>query len=165
LQYKLKPKQELIDSEKAKGLIVPLKHPPYPGQFLFCDYRGFVAPEMIKMRPAIAISPRDRAGYNLVHVVPLSTTKPDFIRSHHILITMPRELVGITAHGITIAEECWIKCDLVNTVSFQRLEAIPIGKTPAGKRIYSNQKVKPDILVKIRQEVARKMGINIDAAM
>lgn len=117
---------------------------------------------MVKKRPAIVISPHDRLGYNLVHVVPLSTTTPVPVCTHHIPITMPPQLVGFEIWGITIAENCWAKCDIVNTVAFARLDLIPMGKDVAGKRVYSNHRIDVNTLNNIRKAFARKMGIHID---
>lgn len=141
---------------------MPIKYPPYSGQFLICDYRGFVEPEMVKRRPVIVISPRDRLGYNLVHVIPLSTTAPIPVQSHHITIAMPPRLVGREIGEMVIAEFSWAKCDLINTVSFSRLELIPIGRNAAGDRIYSSDRVPNDVLTNLRKSAAKRMGIAID---
>jgi uncharacterized protein YifN (PemK superfamily) len=142
---------------------MPIQHPPYSGQFLICDYKGFVVPEMVKRRPVIVISPRDRYGYNLVHVIPLSTTDPHQVKAHHIKITMPHQLIGIKiSEDCTIAGECWAKCDLVNTVSFQRLELIPLGRNAAKKRMYSNHCVDKDLLLNIRKTTAYMLGARDD---
>ena len=54
-----------------------LKFHPKPGTILVCDFRqGFRAPEMIKRRPVVVVSPRLRNRTDLCTVVPLSTIEP-----------------------------------------------------------------------------------------
>jgi mRNA interferase MazF len=50
-----------------------------PGIILLCDYSrgGFQAPEMVKRRPAIVISPRLRHRDGLCTVVPVSSIESD----------------------------------------------------------------------------------------
>lgn len=141
---------------------MPIQYPPNAGQILICDYRGFVEPEMVKRRPVIAISPRNRAGYNLVHVVPLSTTEPKEIKFHHIPLTMPPRLIGLKMGEMTIQENCWIKCDLINSVSFKRLDLLPLGRDAAGNRIYSPYCVSKETLFKVRSSVAKTIGCHLD---
>lgn len=61
-----------------ESLIMPLPSLYFPKQshVLKCDFKGFVAPEMIKVRPVVIISPSSRHGVRLCTVVPLSTTPP-----------------------------------------------------------------------------------------
>ena len=52
---------------------------PKPGTLLICDFdRGFKAPEMVKKRPVVVISPRRRKSTpQLCTVVPLSSSAPN----------------------------------------------------------------------------------------
>ncbi|WP_210210156.1 type II toxin-antitoxin system PemK/MazF family toxin [Rhodopseudomonas palustris] len=55
-----------------------LKFHPEPGTILICDYStGFKAPEMVKKRPVVTVSPRLKRRDGLVTVVPLSTSRPE----------------------------------------------------------------------------------------
>lgn len=57
---------------------------PKPGMALMCDFNtGFVAPEMIKKRPVVVVSPRPRRSNQLCTIVPLSTTRPDPVEPYH----------------------------------------------------------------------------------
>ena len=78
---------------------------PKPGQVLFCDFSGYVFPEIVKTRPVVVVSPSHLARPGLVTVVPLSTTVPDPVRSYHY------KLQGNPVPGSTAAET-WAKCDL-----------------------------------------------------
>lgn len=130
---------------------MPIKIPPHSGQILRCDYSGFIIPEMVKTRPVVVISPKPRKSYGLCTVIPLSTTEPDRIEPHHLRIELPDTLVA----GSKLQQVCWAKCDMVNTISYQRLDLYRIGREANGKRIYSYFRVDSDILALIRAEVRR----------
>lgn len=107
---------------------MPISYHPKIGTILICDYsRGFLPPEMVKVRPCIVISPRLRRRTGLCTVVPLSTSPPDLAMDYHCLITLERPLPRPFS-----AAEMWAKCDMVATVSFERLSLIRVG---GGKHI------------------------------
>jgi uncharacterized protein YifN (PemK superfamily) len=93
---------------------------PRPGNVVMCDFRGFVVPEMVKVRPVVVIA-RNRKNRKLVTVVPLSTTAPDALEDHHHALSrnpLPgRETIS-----------CWAKCDMVTTVSLGRLDRYKVGQ-------------------------------------
>lgn len=93
---------------------------PRPGNVVICDYRGFVVPEMVKVRPVVVIA-RNRRNRRLVTVVPLSTTEPDRLEVHHHALArnpLPgRERIS-----------CWAKCDMLTTVSLERLDRYKVGR-------------------------------------
>lgn len=78
---------------------------PKPGVVLVCDFAGYVAPEMIKRRPVVVVSPAHLRRPNLLAVVPLSTTPPDPIAPYHY------RLSGNPVPG-SDATEVWAKCDM-----------------------------------------------------
>ena len=97
---------------------MPLHKFYYPKQshILRCDFRGFIAPEMVKTRPVVIISPSARHGGKLCTVVPLSTTAPNPVAAWHVRLSKnpnPIEKEEI---------EVWAKCDMLYTVSFDRLD-------------------------------------------
>jgi mRNA interferase MazF len=136
-----------------------IKLPPNAGQLLICDYKGFIVPEMVKKRLVIAISPRPRAGQHLVHVIPLSTTEPQRILDHHISIKLPSFITGLN----NWQTDCWAKCDMINTVSYARLELIRLGKDSNGRRIYSSYAIDKETLRSIRKATAKTMGLIISS--
>ena len=99
------------------------------GTVLRCDFnRGSVPPEITKVRPVVVISPYSRRNTGLCTVIPLSTTTPDVVRAyHHRLEHNPVP---------NSDEEIWAKCDLVQTVSFARLDRLRVGRDPENKRHY-----------------------------
>lgn len=93
---------------------------PRPGNVVMCDYRGFLVPEMVKVRPVVVIA-RNRRNRRLVTVVPLSTTEPDSLEDHH------HALANNPLPGRE-AIRCWAKCDMVTTVSLGRLDRYKVGR-------------------------------------
>lgn len=115
---------------------MPLQFHPQQGSVLICDYStGFILPEMIKRRPVIVISPRPRRSRQLCTIIPLSTTKPSHIEEyHHVLnpLSLPGKFSQI---------ETWAKCDMIATVSLERLDRIKLGRDSHGKRIYTTHAI------------------------
>lgn len=93
---------------------------PRPGNVVMCDYRGFVVPEMVKVRPVVVIA-RNRKNRKLVTVVPLSTTAPAALEDYHHPLTH-NPLPG------RAEIRCWAKCDMVTTVSLQRLDRFKVAR-------------------------------------
>jgi len=98
-----------------------------------CDFRtGFKPPEMVKTRPVVVVSGK-RTG--VCTVVPLSTTEPHPVEPWHHLLDK---------HSLPLpfqAKPTWAKCDMVTTVSLERLDRVLIGRDTAGKRPYVAHKV------------------------
>lgn len=108
---------------------------PNPGTILVCNYEtGFVAPEMIKTRLVVVVTPRLRRRDGLCTVVPLSMSPPEPIEQYHCQITLERPLPS-PWFGVNR----WAKCDMFATVSFSRLTPIGVGRdktTRVRKYIY-----------------------------
>lgn len=106
---------------------MPLPYHPHPGEVLICDYDQIaVGAEMVKRRPVVVVSRREASGGRLATVIPLSTTEPDPVRNwHH---PMPHLRIKGWPDGATT----WAKCDMLATVSFDRLNK-PYVKTRSGR--------------------------------
>ena len=96
-----------------------LSFQPKVGGVLLCDFEGFVTPEMVKKRPVVVIA-RNRANKQLVTVVPLSTTEPEVMETHH--YQLPKNPVPAYR-----TKKCWAKCDMVATVSIARMDRLKDG--------------------------------------
>jgi mRNA interferase MazF len=94
-------------------------HAVAPGTILRCDYSrgGFQAPEMVKARPAVVISPRLPHRDGLCTVVPLSGTAPERAALYVVRIELSVPLPEPYAHTVV-----WAKCDMLATVAFKRLD-------------------------------------------
>ena len=100
---------------------------PKTGHILICNFdKGFVPPEMVKRRPIVVISRTETHSRRLCTVVPLSTTIPKTIKPWHVALKID------SVSSNSEIETIWAKCDMIYTVSFDRLE-IP-------KNIYSFNK-------------------------
>ena len=89
---------------------------PQVGSVLMCSFDGFVAPEMIKRRPVVVIA-RNRANNKLVTVIPLSTTEPEVMADHHYRLP-------INPVPASRGKTCWAKCDMISTVSIDRMDRL-----------------------------------------
>lgn len=108
---------------------MPLHYHPKPGDILLCDFtRGFVAPEMLKVRKVVVISPKATHKRQLCTVLPISSTAPEQEEDwHHLLRQNPLPSDGHM--------QLWVKCDMIYTVSFARLDKLH-RKTRAKGREY-----------------------------
>lgn len=120
-----------------------IQYAPQNGSILLCDYDGMV-PEMIKRRPVVVVS---SVAPHLCMVVPLSTTPPT--RSFPWVIKIVLE-EPLPAPYLDMT--CWVKCDMVSSVSFDRLNLFHAGKDN-GKRIYLSRSVSNATLTAIRSGI------------
>ena len=127
---------------------------PRPGTLLICNFdTGFRPPEMVKKRPVVVISPKRRRGNALCTVVPLSTTMPNPVEPFHHQMEA-RSLPGIYAENTT-----WAKCDMLATVSRERLDRVLIREKRNGKRRYLAVQVTTEDLDAIRSGVINALGL------
>ncbi len=105
---------------------------PLPGHILLCDFsRGFVVPEMVKPRPVVVVSRHNPRGARLCTVVPLSTTEPVPTKDWHILLAAN----PCPYYSHPPAEKVWVKCDMIYSVSFDRLDRVH-SKTRKGRQYH-----------------------------
>ena len=118
-----------------------------------CDFsRGFVEPEMVKVRPVIVLKTNSRS--KLVTVIPLSTVAPNPIQDYHIEIPM-KELPNYRYFN---QKPSWLKGDMIYTVSWHRLNPIRINKKSKG-RTYHKGRVSLDLLTKIEICAINGLGL------
>lgn len=125
---------------------------PKKGTILMCDFsEGFKPPEMVKTRPVIVVSPKLNGRHGLCTVVALSTVEPNpFYPFHH---KMSREsLVSLPA------AESWAKCDMIYSVSFERLDRIKM-IMEGGRREYTTGKATPEDLLAVDEAILRGLGL------
>ncbi len=135
-----------------------ISYHPNAGEIFICKYpKDFKAPEMVKTRPVVVISPNFKNRGQLVTVVPLSTTEPRSIMPYHCRI-----LLNIPLPEPWDKNPFWAICDHAMTVGFERLSLINLGKDQYGKRKYYRFKLDSSVLRDIRIAVARGIGLKID---
>ncbi|MDP1639165.1 MAG: type II toxin-antitoxin system PemK/MazF family toxin [Candidatus Nitrotoga sp.] len=108
-----------------------LKFNPSIGAIVGCDFAGLKVPEMTKRRPVIIISPRLRDRSNLCTIVPLSTTAPSNVMPYHYKLCLNPPLPAPYNNSI-----CWVKGDMIYTLSMDRMHALSHAKDENGKRVY-----------------------------
>jgi mRNA interferase MazF len=125
------------------------------GTLLLCNYNtGFRPPEMVKLRPAIVISPRLPHRDGLCTVVPLSTTPPDRELEYVCKVTPPMPLPEPWD-----SPAMWVKADMLATVCFDPLDLFRTGRDHQGKRRYLHPRLPPDDLERVRRCVLRALGV------
>ena len=86
-------------------------------------------------------------------MVPLSTTRPAPVEPFHHRLD-PQSLPARYARA-----ETWAKCDMLCTVSFDRLDRVRAGRNPDGSRRYVVHRVLPEDLLAIRRGVLAALGL------
>ena len=132
-----------------------IKEHPKIGSILTCRFEpGFVAPEMVKRRPVLVLSPKIMNRDQLCTVVCLSTTAPKPPMSYHCQIDFAPELPDhLESFGV------WVKADMVYSVGFHRLDLIGLGKDASGKRLYYYDTVSVAGMKKVRACVLNGLGM------
>ena len=100
-----------------------LRFQPAPGTILHCDFTGYIVPEIVKARQVVVLW-KHKTNAKLVYVVPLSSTPPHDPSLAHQLSYIPIARQGQTTANTTI----WVKCDLIYTVSTDRL-SMPVNRS------------------------------------
>jgi mRNA interferase MazF len=133
-----------------------IKHPVGVGTVLLCNYDrgGFQPPEMVKRRPAIVISPRLPYRDGLCTVVPISS-EPNERESDYVIrleFTPPLP----TPFSYRVA---WVKCDMLATVGFERLDLFRTERNQYGQRKYLHPKIPEADLGRVRNGVLFALGM------
>jgi uncharacterized protein YifN (PemK superfamily) len=126
---------------------------PKPGTIVICDFRGFEAPEMVKPRPVVVVSPKLKRRNRLCTIVPLSTTAPNKVEKYHHFILLDPPLPYPFD-----SPSCWVKGDMLYTVSYDRLN-LPHKRDQFSKRCYIQIELPNDDLEKIRLCIQYGLGI------
>ena len=112
-----------------------------------------MAPEMVKRRPAIVISPRLRHRDDLCTVVPLSTSGPEHAVPYVVRLDIPGKLPPPFARPV-----CWAKCDMIATVGLGRLNLFRTERDHTGKRKYLTPQIDEASFDKIKAAILTALG-------
>jgi len=127
---------------------------PVPGTIVRVDLNeGFRPPEMVKRRPALVLSPPILGREFMCSIVPLSTTEPNHVHTHHMQLSFDPPLPHPYDSPIM-----WLKGDIVLTVAFHRLRLLFSGWNQ-GQRVYDVRVVEPDTLERVRVCVRAGLGL------
>jgi uncharacterized protein YifN (PemK superfamily) len=102
-----------------------------------------VKPEIWKFRQAVVVSSFGR----LAIVVPFSTSQPNTAKNYHV------HIAAGTYPFLTTASDSWLKADLIETVSHDRLDRCQV----AGK--YQRVRLTPAHLMALRAACLHSMGL------
>ena len=123
---------------------------PKRGTVLMCDFTtGFKAPEMVKRRHVVVVSPRYRRHTGLCLVVPFSTVPPHEIEPHH------HEIPAGKYPFFDPVRSVWAKADMLTCVSFERLDRLLV----FGR--YNAPSLRVDDLECIRKAVANALQLDV----
>ncbi|WP_082445900.1 type II toxin-antitoxin system PemK/MazF family toxin [Sphingomonas sp. Leaf20] len=135
---------------------MPLPYHPRPGTIVICDYTtGFRAPEMIKRRLAVTISPKLKRRDALVTIVPLSMSVPAPVEAWH--VEVPNDIPDPWGPGPR-----WAKCDMVATVGYARLNLPHSKHHVTGVRQYHQIELDKAQVEQLRRAVSAAIGIVIE---
>lgn len=127
---------------------MPIQHVPDAGDVLMCDFTGFVAPEMTKVRRVVVLSPRSRSVLRGTYVVvPISKSQPAPVEAHHC------EFVPRAYDFFDMTESVWAKADMVTCVGYHRLERMRINGRFGPARISSAH------LLAVRKSILHALGM------
>ena len=130
---------------------MPLKYAVKPRTIVLCDYDmgGFIAPEMVKRRPAVVIAGLLPGRNNLHTVVPLSGTSSSAAHRHHCRIELEQPLPEPFSETVW-----WVKADMIATVCFNRLDLFRTARDQNGNRKYlTNLKVSEENFATIHHAI------------
>ena len=134
-----------------------IRFSPPAGTILRCDFSGLKIPEMTKIRPVVVVSPRrnNKSSSTLI-VVPLSTTAPLNVMPHHLKVTLPGENIPQN-----LEMECWIKCDMLYSLSLERMDFYRLPRRVSGERSYYKSMFLGNEMSKIRAAIAYAIGFKL----
>lgn len=128
---------------------------PKQGTILICEFSAlnFVEPEMVKRRPVLTIAPSMKSRFELVTIVPLSTTIPNKIMPYHYFLTLNNPLpFPYDAPGM------WVKGDMIYTFHFSRFN-VPFRRDENGSKILDLREISEEELEKIKRCVLCGLGM------
>lgn len=113
-----------------------------------CNFSGFKAPEMVKVRPVIIVSPRLPNRSQIVTVVPISLTPP----THDLpfVVKLSKNYHPLESDDLP----CWAKCDMVMNLSKDRLNGFKVGR-----RKWANPQATGDDLYAVKHGVIHGLGM------
>ncbi|GFD70848.1 type II toxin-antitoxin system PemK/MazF family toxin [Alteromonas marina] len=130
-----------------------VKFHPKKGTLLCCDFSvGFKAPEMVKIRPVVVVSPKLPGRPELCTVVPISSVEPTPLQQYH-------HKMNIDSLTPRLQQtDCWAKCDMIYTVALERLDRLR-EKEKSGKRVYLSKQITKEDLQAIEIAILNGLGL------
>jgi uncharacterized protein YifN (PemK superfamily) len=139
-----------------------IQHVPDAGDVLMCDFTGFQAPEMTKVRRVVVLSPRSRVFLKGTYlVVPISKTPPGTVEAHHC------EFKPRAYDFFDMIESVWAKTDMATCVGYHRLDRVKINGRYTGARIRASDllRIKASLLHALGMETWKQVEIAVRATV
>ncbi len=95
---------------------------PRAGQILMCDFKGFVKPEMVKVRPVMVVSPRLPHRSSIATIVPISLTAP--VHNEPYVVRLSKNYHPAESDDLA----CWAKCDMLMNIGLHRLQGFKLDR-------------------------------------
>jgi len=131
---------------------------PKRGQILVCDFTdGFKAPELVKNRPVLVITPPIVGRAGLVTVVGISSVEPNPMLPFHLRLARAH----MPQLGAFQKADSWVKADMIYTVDFHRLNQILLNKRDpkTGKRAYFRRELPSALMAQIEECVMHGLAM------
>ncbi len=119
------------------------------GTVHYLDFDAFepVEPEMVKSRPVVVVSPRNRREDELVIVVPISSSPPNSFKKFTVRLRHK-----------DLDDDSWAKCDMPTTVSVHRLRPMRQPRYPGQNAPIPNVQISGSQLRQVREALIRSVG-------
>ena len=135
---------------------MPIAHHPARGSIVVVNFdKGFKAPEMVKRRLAVVLTPKMKDRPSLCAVVPLSTTEPNPARPYHTEIDIPFALPKPWEN-----QPRWVKGDMVCVVAMHRIELLRFQGKKQGRRQYQTSCLDEITFRRVRLCVLHGLGFS-----
>lgn len=129
-----------------------LRFQPAPGTILNCDFSGYILPEIVKLRQVVVIW-KHKTNAKLVYIVPLSTTPP-----HTPTLAVELPCLPIPRPGQDASTRIWVKCDMIYTVSTDRL-SMPVNRASRRSSTPININIATPELMAVKETLARALHL------
>ena len=154
------PKAETTKGEaqrrrRRESEVTVVAHPAQ-GTIVRVDlFDGFRPPEMGKRRPAVVLSPGIPGRPLMCSIVPLSTSRPAVVLSHHMEISFNPPLPEPYPSPVV-----WLKGDIILTVAFHRLRLL-FSRWENGQRIYDVRVLDAATFRRVQECVRCGIGLSL----
>lgn len=125
---------------------MPAFHPKR-GMVPICDFGGFRRPGMTKKRPVLVVGEEGTGRVGTCVVVPLGSVAPDPVMGYHHRLDPTSLPTGRRR------SRSWAKCDMLTTVSCERLDRVLNGRDALGRRYCVTHRVSRADLAAIQRDI------------
>lgn len=114
-----------------------------------CNFKGFVEPEMIKVRPIMVVSPKLPCRSHIVAIVPISLLGPTHDEPY--VVRLSKNYHPLEENDLP----CWAKCDMITNIGLYRLEGFKLDR-----RKWATPQASAEDLESVRAGVLHGLGVH-----